>query len=119
MDDNKNCVLTWNCGHNTEFSKRKDSQVVTHEIVVATQTLGDQKKLSRRESKWLATETVLRQRNLVVTHNSAKEEKARSQHGIVVATQISENKKMWSQQESSLLATKHGHEAAIQVAIAT
>ena len=58
-------------------------------------------------------------RNLVATHNSAKEEKSRLQHGIVVATQIFENNKMWSQQESSLMATKHGHEAAIQVAIAT
>ena len=55
-----------------------------HQRVVATQTLGDRKKLSRRESKWLATKTMLRQRNLVATHKSATEEKARSQHGIVV-----------------------------------
>ena len=87
--------------------------------MVATQTLGDQKKLSRRESKWLATETVLRQRNLVVTYNSAKEEKAKSQHGIVVTTQVPVNKKIWSQHESSLLTTKHGHDAAIQVATTT
>ena len=90
-----------------------------HEIVVVTQTFGDQKKLLQQESKWLATETVLRQRNLVATHNSAKEEKSRSQHGIVVATQIPGNKKMWSQQESSLLATKHGHDTVIQVTTAT
>ena len=68
---------------------------------------------------WLATETVLRQRNFVATHNSAKEEKARSQHEIVVAAQIPGNKKMWSRQVSSLLATKHGHDAAIPVVTAT
>ena len=87
-----------------------------HEIVVATQTLGDKKMLSRRESKWLATETMLRQKNLVETQNSEKEEKTGSQHGIVVATQIPGNKKMWSQQESSLLETKHGHDVATYVA---
>ena len=66
-----------------------------------------------------ATETVLRQGNLVVTHNSTREEKARSQYENLVATQIPGNKKMWSQQESSLLATKHGHDTAIEVATAT
>ena len=49
-----------------------------HEIVVATQTLGDQKKLSRRGSNFFTTETVLRQRNFIATHNSVKEEKVKS-----------------------------------------
>ena len=87
-----------------------------HEIVVATKTLGDQKKLLRRGSKWLATEMMLRQRNIVTTHNSAKEEKARSRHEIVVATQLPGNKKMWSRQKSSLLETKRGHDEAIPIA---
>ena len=54
----------------------------------------------------------------VATHNSAKEEKARSRHEIVVTTQLPGNKKMWSQQKSSLLA-KRGHDEAIPVATAT
>ena len=45
-----------------------------------------------------------------MTHNSTKEEKARSRHEIMVVTQIPGNKKMWSQQESSLLETKRGHD---------
>ena len=87
--------------------------------MVATKTLGDRKKLSQRGSKWLATETVLRQINFVATHNSAKEEKARSRHEIMVATQIPGKKKMWSQQESSLLETKRGHNKEIPIATAT
>ena len=59
---------------------------------------------------------ILRQRNIVSTHNLAKEEKARSRHEIVVATQLPGNKKMWSRQKSSLLETKRGHDEAIPVA---
>ena len=77
------------------------------------------RKVITTRSKVARNRNGVAQRNLVATHNSAKEEKARSQHGIVVATQIPGNKKLWSQHESSLLATKHGHDATIQVATAT
>ena len=87
--------------------------------MVVTQTLGDQKKLSRRGSNWLKTETVLRQRKFFATHNSAKEEKSRSRHEIVVATQLPGDMKIWSQQKSSLLVTKRGHDEVILVATAT
>ena len=80
------------------------------ESVVATQTILDHRKLSRWGPNWLTTKMMLRQRNFVVTHNSAKEERAKSQYRIMVVTQILGNKKMWSQQESSPLATQQGRD---------
>ena len=62
---------------------------------------------------------VLRQRNFVVTHNSAKEEKSKSRHENIAATQLPRDMKIWSQQKSSLLATKCGHDEAIPVVTAT
>ena len=75
------------------------------ESVIATQTLGDQRKLSRRGPNWLTTKKVLRQRNFVATHTSAKEETIKSRHEIVVVTSTARNKRKLSQPESSLLET--------------
>ena len=73
-------VLRHEKGVMTQNSIKGKTVKSRHEIVVATQTPGHQKKLSRRGSNWLTIETVLWQRNFVATHNLAKEEKARSRH---------------------------------------
>ena len=63
--------------------------------------MSQQKKGScDQESKWLATEMVLRHKNEVATQNSVKGGTARSRHGIEVATQILGDQKKLSQQES-------------------
>ena len=81
--------------------------------------LETRKSCRDKNQRGYATKMVLRQGNLVATHNLEREEKAKSQYENLVATQIPGNKKMWSQQESSLLTTKHGHDTAIEIATAT
>ena len=99
-------VMTYNRGRDTESIKRKDHQVATRKCGHDTNTWRP------RESCRDGDQIGLQQKRcfFVATHNSTKEERARSQYGIMVVAQIPRNKKMWSQQESSPLATQQGRD---------